>query len=143
MVLAYWGQALQSPMAGMEARVAGTLGQLRRQRPPYAFIAGHQWDPAETQHVREALPQAMITVVPDSGHFPHLADPDRFAQLLAETRTVALGSPCPAWTDHRDGVATDYGPGVGWPEDRSTTHWLENREAIPAVEISIDIVSQE
>ena len=30
-------------------------------------------------------------------------------------------------TDHRDGVATDYGPGVGWPEDRNTNHWLENR----------------
>ena len=33
-------------------------------------------------------------------------------------------------TDHRDGVATDYGPGVGWPEDRNTTHWLENRGTI-------------
>jgi quercetin dioxygenase-like cupin family protein len=46
-------------------------------------------------------------------------------------------------TDHRDGVATDYGPGVGWPEDRNTTHWLENRGAIPAVEISVDIVWRE
>jgi quercetin dioxygenase-like cupin family protein len=46
-------------------------------------------------------------------------------------------------TDHRDGVATDYGPGVGWPEDRNTTHWLENRGVIRAVEISVDIVSQE
>lgn len=46
-------------------------------------------------------------------------------------------------TDHRDGVATDYGPGVGWPEDRNTTHWLENRGAIPAIEISVDIVTQE
>ena len=46
-------------------------------------------------------------------------------------------------TDHRDGVATDYGPGVGWPEDRNTTHWLENRGATPAVEISVDIVGQE
>jgi len=45
-------------------------------------------------------------------------------------------------TDHRDGVATDYGPGVGWPEDRNTTHWLENRGAIPAIEISVDIVRQ-
>ncbi len=43
-------------------------------------------------------------------------------------------------TDHRNGVATDYGPGVGWPEDRNTTHWLENRGAVPAVEISVDIV---
>lgn len=45
-------------------------------------------------------------------------------------------------TDHRDGVATDYGPGVGWPEDRNTTHWLENRGSIQAVEISVDIVEQ-
>ena len=46
-------------------------------------------------------------------------------------------------TDHRDGAATDYGPGVGWPEDRNTKHWLENRGAITAVEISVDIVGQE
>jgi quercetin dioxygenase-like cupin family protein len=46
-------------------------------------------------------------------------------------------------TDRRNGVATDYGPGVGWPEDRNTTHWLENRGTIPALEISVDIVTQE
>ncbi|HEX3722104.1 MAG TPA: cupin domain-containing protein [Nitrolancea sp.] len=46
-------------------------------------------------------------------------------------------------TDHRNGVDTDYGPGVGWPEDRNTLHWLENSGAIPAVEISVDIVRQE
>ena len=45
-------------------------------------------------------------------------------------------------TDHRDGVATEYGPGVGWPEDRNTLHWLENRGTVPAVEISVDIVGQ-
>lgn len=43
-------------------------------------------------------------------------------------------------TDHRDGVATDYGPGLGWPEDRTTVHWLENRGSVPAVEISVDLV---
>ncbi len=31
-------------------------------------------------------------------------------------------------------------PGVGWPEDRQTRHWLENRGSTPAVEISVDIV---
>jgi quercetin dioxygenase-like cupin family protein len=46
-------------------------------------------------------------------------------------------------TDHRNEAATDYGPGVGWPEDRNTLHWLENRGTIPAVEISVDIVRQE
>lgn len=43
-------------------------------------------------------------------------------------------------TDHRDGTATEYGPGVGWPEDRNTLHWLENRGTVPAIEISVDIV---
>lgn len=46
-------------------------------------------------------------------------------------------------TDHRDGAATDYGPGLGWPEDRSTVHWLENRGTVPAVEISVDLVSRD
>jgi quercetin dioxygenase-like cupin family protein len=46
-------------------------------------------------------------------------------------------------TDHRDGVATEHGPGVGWPEDRTTLHWLENRGDVPAVEVSVDIVTRE
>jgi quercetin dioxygenase-like cupin family protein len=45
-------------------------------------------------------------------------------------------------TDHRDGLDTDYGPGLGWPEDRNTTHWLENKGTIPAVEVSVDIVRE-
>jgi quercetin dioxygenase-like cupin family protein len=44
-------------------------------------------------------------------------------------------------TDHRDGTTTDYGPGPGWPEDRTTLHWLENRGTETAVEISVDIVT--
>ena len=43
-------------------------------------------------------------------------------------------------TDHRDGIATDYGPGLGWPEDGNTLHWLENRGTEVAVEISVDVV---
>lgn len=45
-------------------------------------------------------------------------------------------------TDHRNGVATDYGPGAGWPEDRNTLHWLENRGNTAAVEVSVDIIRQ-
>ena len=46
-------------------------------------------------------------------------------------------------TDHRDGVATDYGPGLGWPEDHATRHWLENRGDVPAVEVSVDVLAVE
>jgi len=31
-------------------------------------------------------------------------------------------------TDHRDGVATDYGPGLGWPEDRHAPLAREPRD---------------
>jgi quercetin dioxygenase-like cupin family protein len=46
-------------------------------------------------------------------------------------------------TDHRDGITTDYGPGLGWPEDRNTLHWLENKGTTPAVEISVDVYRPE
>ena len=46
-------------------------------------------------------------------------------------------------TDHRDGTATDYGPGASWSEDRNTVRWLENRGTVPAVEVSVDVVSDE
>jgi pimeloyl-ACP methyl ester carboxylesterase len=85
MVLAYWRQALERPMADMEASVAVVSGQLRRLQLPCAIITGHQWGQADTQRLREVLPQATLSVIPNSGHFPHLADPDRFAQLLTET----------------------------------------------------------
>jgi quercetin dioxygenase-like cupin family protein len=45
-------------------------------------------------------------------------------------------------TDHRDGADKEYGPGAGWPEDKGTMHWLENRGTVPAIEISVDIVGQ-
>ena len=45
-------------------------------------------------------------------------------------------------TDHRDGVAREYGPGVGWPADKDTMHWLENRGTTPAIEVSVDIFTR-
>ena len=46
-------------------------------------------------------------------------------------------------TDHGNRVSADYGPGVGRPEGRNTSHRLENRGTTPAAEISVDIVKQE
>lgn len=41
--------------------------------------------------------------------------------------------------DHRDGIAKEYGPGPGWPEEKGVTHWIENKGKIAAIEISVDI----
>jgi quercetin dioxygenase-like cupin family protein len=80
------------------------------------------------------LRMRMVTIAPGGVFGPIHDHRDRPGMVYVLEGTI---------TDHRDGVAKDYGPGVGWPEDRGTTHWLENRRATPAVEISIDIVRQQ
>ena len=81
-----------------------------------------------------ALRMRMVTIEPGGVFGPVHDHRDRPGIVYVLQGTI---------TDHRDGVATDYGPGVGWPEDRHTMHWLENRGTGPAVEISVDIVRQE
>jgi quercetin dioxygenase-like cupin family protein len=77
------------------------------------------------------LRMRMVTIEPGGVFGPVHDHKDRPGMVYILQGTI---------TDHRNGVATDYGPGVGWPEDRNTTHWLENRGPTPAVEISVDIV---
>ncbi len=40
---------------------------------------------AEAHRDLRELPQAEVTIWPGSGHFPHLAQPGRFAELLTAT----------------------------------------------------------
>lgn len=80
------------------------------------------------------LRMRMVTIAPGGVYGPLHDHKDRPGIVYILQGTI---------TDHRNGVATDYGPGVGWPEDRNTLHWLENRGATPAVEISVDIVRQD
>ena len=87
--------------------------------PEIAGLAGRQ------------LRMRMVTIAPGGVFGPIHDHKDRPGMVYVLQGTI---------TDHRDGVATDYGPGVGWPEDRNTLHWLENRGTTPAVEISVDIV---
>lgn len=75
----------------------------------------------------------MVTMAPGAVFGPEHDHKDRPGMVYILQGTI---------TDHRDGVATEYGPGAGWPEDRHTLHWLENRGTTPAVEISVDIVRQ-
>jgi quercetin dioxygenase-like cupin family protein len=81
-----------------------------------------------------ALRMRRITFAPGAVFGPVHDHKDRPGTVLILQGTI---------TDHRDGIATDYGPGLGWPEDRNTTHWLENRTEFPAVEISFDIARSE
>jgi quercetin dioxygenase-like cupin family protein len=79
------------------------------------------------------LRMRMVTIEPGGVFGPIHDHKDRPGMVYILQGTI---------TDHRDGVSTEYGPGVGWPEDKNTKHWLENRGTTPAVEISVDIVTQ-
>jgi quercetin dioxygenase-like cupin family protein len=77
------------------------------------------------------LRMRMVTIEPGGVFGPIHDHKDRPGMVYILQGTI---------TDHRNGVAKEYGPGVGWPEDKNTTHWLENRGTTPAVEISVDLV---
>lgn len=88
---------------------------------------GHEIEGMEGRELR----MRMVTMEPGGVYGPVHDHKDRPGIVYVLEGTI---------TDHRDGAATDYGPGVGWPEDRNTLHWLENRGTVRAVEISVDIV---
>jgi quercetin dioxygenase-like cupin family protein len=78
------------------------------------------------------LRMRMVTIEPGGVFGPIHDHKDRPGMVYILQGTI---------TDHRGGVIREYdGPGVGWPEDKNTLHWLENRGTTPAVEISVDII---
>lgn len=79
------------------------------------------------------LRMRMVTIAPGGVFGPLHDHKDRPGIVYVLQGTI---------TDHRNGVTTEYGPGVGWPEDRNTLHWLENRGTVAAVEISVDVIRQ-
>jgi quercetin dioxygenase-like cupin family protein len=79
------------------------------------------------------LRMRMVTIEPGGVFGPLHDHKDRPGMVYILQGTI---------TDHRNGIATNYGPGAGWPEDKDTLHWLENRGTTVAVEISVDIFRQ-
>jgi len=77
------------------------------------------------------LRMRMVTIEPGGVFGPVHDHKDRPGMVYVLEGTI---------TDHRNGGSEEYGPGPGWPEDKNTIHWLENRGTTPAVEISIDLV---
>jgi pimeloyl-ACP methyl ester carboxylesterase len=81
----YWRVALDGHGEEFLAAVRDATDVLARDGTPYRLIAGTNPGPAYRAWLRRELPQAVVEVWPLSGHFPHLAHPDRFARRLAAT----------------------------------------------------------
>lgn len=85
LVLGYWADALDRSPEELSDWFGAVLGELRASAVPYLAVCGQRLDPGYQQWLSEALPQAEVVIWPGSGHFPHLAQPGRFARLLAAT----------------------------------------------------------
>jgi pimeloyl-ACP methyl ester carboxylesterase len=85
LLLGYWEDVLTASPDELAERIASGLAALRSTGVPYHTVFG-QIPSAEYQTwLAGMLPDAVSSVLPDSGHFPQLAHPVRFARLLAST----------------------------------------------------------
>lgn len=86
LLLGYWSDILNDrPINELTDRINAELAVLRATDLPYHLVAGTDLDPDYRRLQQEMLPDATITVLPGSGHFPHLRHPQRFAACLEAT----------------------------------------------------------
>lgn len=83
--LGYWRQLIEQSAGEVPAMIERGTAALRASGMPYLYIAGDDLDPGYRQWLGVRLPAATVEVWPRTGHFPHLADPQRFARRLAGT----------------------------------------------------------
>ena len=83
--LGYWRQLIDQPADAVLAMIEHEAAALRASGMPYLYIAGDDLHPGYRQWLGARLPAATVEVWPRTGHFPHLADPQRFARRLAGT----------------------------------------------------------
>jgi pimeloyl-ACP methyl ester carboxylesterase len=83
-VLGYWQNLLDRAPAELDAMVAGGAAGIRAAGVDVTSVVGRNPSPEEVAWLRANLPDARTLVWPGSGHFPHLAHPGAFAELLAQ-----------------------------------------------------------
>jgi pimeloyl-ACP methyl ester carboxylesterase len=85
LVAGYWREVLDRPVEEISGQVEDGLAAVREAKVPYVYVGGHDPGAEYLEWLNRELPQAAVEIWPGSGHFPHLAQPRRFAELLAAT----------------------------------------------------------
>ncbi|MFK3979013.1 alpha/beta fold hydrolase [Micromonospora sp. NPDC050397] len=83
LLLGYWNEILTKSAEELGERRVRDLGVIRSEGVPYHYVTGYEPDPAYRGWLKSALPELVITVLPDSGHFPHVVHPRQMAAMLA------------------------------------------------------------
>jgi pimeloyl-ACP methyl ester carboxylesterase len=107
-VLNYQSDLLVRPLDEVVRWRDTGLSRLRRAGTPYLTLHTSPVDPYERAWLADRLPQAEFVVWPVEHHFPHLADPRRFAALLSgfADRVTPPARPAPDSTGEHSQLAT-------------------------------------
>jgi pimeloyl-ACP methyl ester carboxylesterase len=81
--VAYQADLLQRPLEHAIRWRDNGLAVLREKCTPYVSLHARRVEPDERGLLRRLLPHAELVEWPVGHHFPHLADPERFAALLS------------------------------------------------------------
>jgi pimeloyl-ACP methyl ester carboxylesterase len=90
-VLGYWQDLFDRSPQELDGMVSQGAAAIRESGVRYVSVMGHDPSPEDVTWLEANLPGARNLVWPNSGHFPHLAHPRAFAELLAETSTWTAG----------------------------------------------------
>jgi pimeloyl-ACP methyl ester carboxylesterase len=84
-VLGYWNQIFELSTEALNTLVDDALAAVRDQSLRYTYVSGSVIDASYEQWLQARIPDVDFVSWPNSGHFPHLAHPDAFAELLIAT----------------------------------------------------------
>jgi pimeloyl-ACP methyl ester carboxylesterase len=92
-MISYWANLLEETPEALTNWVDEEMAALAKACVPYLLIAGAELAVPLRESMVHAVPNAIIEVWAGSGHFPHLAHPDRFVDRLTATGQWRAGCP--------------------------------------------------
>lgn len=83
LVLGYWNDVLTRDIDDLAAWTDHEVAAFARQGRPYLVVSGEKPTPEYRTWLSARLPTVELQTWAGSGHFPHLAQPQRFGHLLS------------------------------------------------------------
>jgi len=85
LLASYWEDIFAMTAEQASVMVNAAVAAITAAEVPYLLILGSELSPDTAAWISDGMPHATVEVWADSGHFPHIAHPARFAERLAAT----------------------------------------------------------
>lgn len=83
LLLGYWREILEGDPEQLREKRASDLAALREAGAAYHYVSHARVNPGYQAWLTSILPDVGITVLPGSGHFPHLGRPAALVEILS------------------------------------------------------------